>query len=241
MPVEANLTAGERWTFDAEVTDQFGEMLERSIPDYPGMRRRTFEVASRFVRAGTAVVDMGCSRGDAIKELLDRFGARCRFVGCEVSEPMLRAARERFQGYIACGVVDIRKLDLRTDFPEERASVVLSVLTLQFTPLEYRARIVRAVWERLRPGGAFLLVEKVIGADGPMDRLLVDLYHEEKRRNGYTQEEIDRKRLALEGVLVPVTAKWNEELLRDAGFRSVECYWRCLNFAGWLAVKDGEG
>jgi tRNA (cmo5U34)-methyltransferase len=60
-------------------------------------------------------------------------------------------------------VVDVRKLDLRERFPDERASVVLSVLTLQFTPLEYRTRIVRRVWEALRPGGAFLLVEKVFG------------------------------------------------------------------------------
>jgi tRNA (cmo5U34)-methyltransferase len=34
-----------------------------------------------------------------------------------------------------------------------------------------------------------------------------------------------------------VTAKWNEDLLRDAGFRTVECFWRHLNFAGWVAVK----
>lgn len=55
--------------------------------------------------------------------------------------------------------------------------------------------------------------------------------------NGYTQEEIRRKRLALEGVLVPVTAKWNEELLHNAGFRQVDCFWRWMNFAGWIALK----
>ncbi|MGH3921557.1 MAG: hypothetical protein ACRDS1_01640 [Pseudonocardiaceae bacterium] len=50
------------------------------------------------------------------------------------------------------------------------------------------------------------------------------------RRRGspadYTQEEIDRKRLSLEGVLVPVTAKWNVEMLRAAGFQQVDCFWR---------------
>ena len=43
--------------------------------------------------------------------------------------------------------------------------------------------------------------------------------------------------LSLEGVLVPVTARWNEELLREEGFTSVDCFWRHLNFAGWVAVK----
>ena len=45
--------------------------------------------------------------------------------------------------------------------------------------------------------------------------------------------------LALEGKLVPVTAHWNEELLRNAGFAQVECFWRWCNFAGWIAVKEG--
>lgn len=43
--------------------------------------------------------------------------------------------------------------------------------------------------------------------------------------------------VTLEGILVPVTARWNEELLHEEGFRSVDCFWRHLNFAGWVAVK----
>lgn len=45
------------------------------------------------------------------------------------------------------------------------------------------------------------------------------------------------KRKSLEGVLVPITAKWNEELLESAGFSQIDCFWRCLNFAGWIAIK----
>jgi tRNA (cmo5U34)-methyltransferase len=59
-----------------------------------------------------------------------------------------------------------------------------------------------------------------------------------KARNGHTPDEIDRKRLALEGVLVPVTAPWNEELLRAAGFAQIDCVWRWQNFAAWVAVRD---
>ena len=53
-----------------------------------------------------------------------------------------------------------------------------------------------------------------------------------------TREEINRKRFALEGVLVPVTARWNEELLNGAGFRQVDSIWRWMNFAGWVAIKE---
>lgn len=33
------------------------------------------------------------------------------------------------------------------------------------------------------------------------------------------------------------TAKWNEELLQMSGFREIDCFWRWVNFAGWIAVK----
>lgn len=226
-----------KWEFDASVTDVFEEMLRRSIPQYDVMRKAVFEIASRFAKEKTTIVDLGCSRGDALDPLVSRFGAYNRFVGVEVSEPMLEAARKRFQGYIDCGVVSIREMDLRHKFPPERASVILSVLTLQFTPIEYRLKIVREAFNALIPGGALILVEKILGASADLDAMLVDLYYGMKRDNGYSQEEIDRKRLSLEGVLVPVTASWNEQLLHQCGFSEVDCFWRYLNFAGWVAVK----
>jgi hypothetical protein len=39
-------------------------------------------------------------------------------------------------------------------------------------------------------------------------------------------------------VLVPVTARWNEELLASAGFRQVDAFWRYMNFVGWIAIKE---
>jgi tRNA (cmo5U34)-methyltransferase len=115
--------------------------------------------------------------------------------------------------------------------------VTLAVLTLQFTPIEHRQRIVRDVYDNTVEGGAFVLVEKVLGDSAELDAAFVELYYAMKRASGYTDDEIERKRLALEGVLVPVTARWNEDLLARAGFRYVDCFWRWMNFAGWIAVR----
>lgn len=41
---------------------------------------------------------------------------------------------------------------------------------------------------------------------------------------------------SLEGVLVPVTTHWNEDMLRAEGFRHVDCFWRWMNFAAGVAV-----
>jgi tRNA (cmo5U34)-methyltransferase len=222
------------------VTRVFDDMLRRSIPQYEAMRSVVFEVGRRFVRPGTAVVDLGCSRGEALAPFVDEVGAAARYVGVEVSAPMLAACRRRFAREIDDGLVDVLELDLRHGYPEVAASLTLCVLTLQFTPLADRPRILRAAQEHTVPGGAVLLVEKVLAGTARVDRAMTDAHHDHKRANGYGEEEIERKRLSLEGVLVPVSAAANEELLRGAGFDAVECVWRCLNFAAWVAVKRGD-
>jgi tRNA (cmo5U34)-methyltransferase len=227
-----------KWAFDSAVTAAFDDMLRRSIPQYEIMRQLCFDLGCPHVEPGTSIVDLGCSRGEALAPFVNRYGAGVHHVGVEVSEPMLAVARERFSGYIKCGVVDIRSEDLRVSYPPVRASLTLCILTLQFIPIEYRQRVLLDIFHSTVAGGALILVEKVLGSSEPVDKLLRDRYWALKKEQGYTQDQIDRKRLALEGVLVPVTAAWNEQLVLSAGFRKVECFWRFLNFAGWIAIKD---
>ena len=82
-----------------------------------------------------------------------------------------------------------------------------------------------------------VVVEKVLGSTSWADDQLVTAYYDHKRDAGYSQDEIDRKRLSLEGVLVPQTEEANVAMLRAEGFRDVTPFWRHLNFAGWLAQR----
>jgi tRNA (cmo5U34)-methyltransferase len=194
------------------------------------MRAVVTELAAQYLPKRGTVLDLGCSRGEALVRVIAAAGGQARGVGVELSEPMAAAARARG--------VDVVSADLRTQFPALRdVDVVLAVLTLQFIPIEHRARVVQKSYDALRDGGAMLVVEKVLGATETTGRPMIEAHDQRKRELGYSDEEITRNLLALEGVLVPVTAAWNEDMLRAAGFRYVECAWRCLNFAGWLAVR----
>lgn len=229
------------WEFDEEVAQVFDDMLSRSIPQYEVMREAVTDLAARFlveaepVERNPCVVDLGASRGEAIAPLYDLLRGAAEYHAVEVSVPMLEALRQRWPR----DEVRIHAFDLRGGYPEipGPVDVTLAVLTIQFTPIEHRQRIIYDIWERTRPGGGFIFVEKVLGQSAAIDELMKRLYYDLKGANGYSPEQIERKRLSLEGVLVPVTAKWNEDLLRSAGFRQVDCFWRWQNFAGWLAIK----
>lgn len=230
-----------RWKFDQDVTDVFDNMLERSIPQYETMRSAVVDLLSTLGGETTHVLDLGTSNGIMLDRIMDAYGDAGRYVGTDVSVEMLHAARKRLTIDRDGTNVTLLRHDLRDGFPTildgEPFDAILSILTLQFVPIEYRERIVADAYEALDPGGVLIVVEKVLGSGALLDGAMVDVYLNMKRRNGYTDEQIDRKRLSLEGVLVPLTADWNVDLLRTAGFSTVDCFWRWMNFAGWIAVK----
>ncbi len=92
---------GDKWEFDESVTKVFTDMLRRSIPQYEVMRKAVFDMGRKFAKPGTHIVDLGCSRGDAMAPFVDEFGPSCKYLGLEVSVPMLEAARDRFTDQVA--------------------------------------------------------------------------------------------------------------------------------------------
>jgi tRNA (cmo5U34)-methyltransferase len=225
------------WKFDENVTKVFDNMLERSIPGYLDMRSLTTSLAVKYAQPGTSIVDLGCSRGGSLIPIIEALSREHNFIGVEISEAMRNSCIEALSNYDNLNF-EILDLDLRETYPTGSASVVLSILTIQFIPIEYRQEILARAFDSLVPGGAIILVEKILGFDAHMNRTFVDLYYQLKGENGYTEEQINTKRKALEGVLVPVTASWNEQLLQESGFKHIDCFWRNLNFAGWIGVKD---
>jgi tRNA (cmo5U34)-methyltransferase len=228
------------FVFDAEVASVFDDMLARSIPFYAEQQAMVRSLARASWQPGAAVYDLGCSRGTALIELAQALPGCERLVGYDSSEPMLALARETVAARGLERRVEVRFADLSLDartLPLDGAGIVTACWTLQFVPPRLRPALVSHIREALAPGGALILCEKVAAADRQQERLFTELYFDFKRSQGYSEAEIRHKEAALEGVLVPLTLDDNVELLRKAGFRSVESFFRWFNFAGLIAVR----
>jgi tRNA (cmo5U34)-methyltransferase len=78
----------------------------------------------------------------------------------------------------------------------------------------------------------------VVDEDPQMEELLVELYHEHKRRNNYSALEIARKRAALENVLQPESVPAHRRRLAQAGFGNIAVWLRYFNFVSIIAIKS---
>ena len=127
--------------------------------------------------------------------------------------------------------------DLQSDFPLTNASVVVMNYTLQFIPLDRRVDVVRKILNGLNSGGLLMMIEKVTSDNSKLDRAYTHFHHQFKKKQGYSQLEIARKREALENVLTPRTVDENIDLLREAGFITVEMFFKWNNFGGFIALN----
>ena len=231
----------EPFRFNGEVAAVFPDMLKRSIPGYAASLEAIGSLAARYVQAGTNCYDLGCSLGAAT--LAMRQGIQvpdCHIVAVDNSAAML----ERCRAVVAADseradtgtAIETRLGDIR-EIPITNASMVVMNYTLQFLTLDDRDAIIARIHDGLIPGGLLLLSEKVVDADPHMEELLVDLHHEHKRRNNYSQLEISRKRAALENVLVPETVAVHRRRLANAGFAHSAIWLRYFNFVSIVAIK----
>ncbi len=225
------------FTFDDSVARVFPDMIRRSVPGYPTIVAMTGILAGRYATAGSRLYDLGCSLGAstlAMRRYVQQPG--CEIIAVDNSEAMLARCRTVIESDAHDLPVKLVCADLQ-DVIVEDASVVVLNFTLQFVPLEQRDAVVQGIFAGLRPGGIMVLSEKVTFADPRLDALNIELHHQFKRANGYSELEVAQKRSALENVLLRETLGQHRDRVAAAGFSSCDVWFQCFNFASLIALK----
>ena len=224
----------EPFRFDDSVAKVFPDMLKRSIPGYAASIEAIGSLAARYVRPNTNCYDLGCSLGAATLAMHQGIRAEgCSIIAVDSSEAMIEKCRTVLAGN---NEIEVRLADIR-EVTIENASMVVMNYTLQFLAPDARDDMLRRIADGMVEGGLFLLSEKVVDENAHMEDLLVDLHHEHKRRNDYSELEISRKRAALENVLIPETVAQHRERLANAGFSHSAVWLRYFNFVSIVAIR----
>jgi tRNA (cmo5U34)-methyltransferase len=223
--------------FGQETAVVFDDMVSRSVPFYHEIQRMTSEIAAEFAVDGTSLYDLGCATGTTLLALDPVVAPSVRFVGVDNSPDMLAKAREKLARTNTQRSFELVEADLERGLHVMNASVVIINLTLQFVRPLYRTKVIGDIVDGLNNQGCLILVEKLTTADTLFNRLFIKYYYDMKRRHGYSDLEISRKREALENVLIPYRLEENVELLQSAGLKHVEVFFRWYNFCGILAAK----
>jgi len=225
--------------FDDQVAEVFPDMIQRSVPGYQTIIQTIGKLTARFQQPDSHYYDLGCSLGAATLAMRRNIStANSRIIAVDNSSAMVERCERHLQAFRSDVPVQVLLADIRQQSIEQAAVVVIN-FTLQFLPQADRAALINRVYQGLKPGGILILSEKFINNDDTANNLLIDLHHDFKRANGYSELEISQKRSALENVMKPDTLAEHQQRLSAAGFSSQTLWFQCFNFCSMVAVKQG--
>jgi len=196
------------------------------------------EIAQQFAQNNTCIYDLGCSTGTTLINISKKVSKqKINIIGVDASPAMIKKARNRIRYQHLSHNIQLKVHDLNKNFAVENASVVICNLTLQFLDPRRKKQLIRNVYQGLKKGGVFVLVEKNRFTLSSIEKLFTRFYYDFKRRKGYSEEEIMNKQKALQNILVPSTHKRNIAFLNNCRFVKIESFFQWYNFSGTLAIK----
>jgi tRNA (cmo5U34)-methyltransferase len=226
-----------QFAFDQKVVDVFPDMIKRSVPGYATIINMIGNLAERYAQTGSNCYDLGCSLGAATLAMRHSIhAADCRIIGVDNSAAMIQRCEQVMAADSGEVPVDLIQAQIQ-DVAINNASVVVLNFTLQFIQLDERLDVLRHIYDGLLPNGVLIISEKLAFEDETHQQLMIDLHHNFKSANGYSDLEIAQKRAAIENYLIPETLATHRQRLRDAGFHSVDVWFQCFNFASLIAIK----
>ncbi len=232
-----NREGNGEFRFNREVAEVFDDMLSRSVPCYSQVRELTSQVLGCYLKKGDRVYDLGCSTGTTLIELAATHkDLDLNLIGIDNSAAMIEKAALKAEMYSGKDNITFIEGDI-TETPLDQAGAVILNYTLQFLKPQNRTSFLNKIFQSLRPGGILILSEKTVSNSKETNHNFTELYHEFKRKQGYSDIEISRKKEALENVLIPLTIDENKTILSEAGFKGFETFFQWFNFVSILAVK----
>ncbi|WP_024790985.1 MULTISPECIES: carboxy-S-adenosyl-L-methionine synthase CmoA [unclassified Lebetimonas] len=224
----------KQFEFDEEVASVFDDMLNRSVPFYKENLNLQIDILKNFLKESDKIVDLGSSTGTFLIELAKKSDKKLDLTGIDNSDAMIKRAKNKAKAF----GVDIKFIEddfLEYDFSNSKAAI--ANYTIQFVRPLKREKLIKKIYNSLKNDGIFLMSEKLITNHKKLNKIMIDLYYDYKKKMGYSEYEIARKREALENVLIPYTMEENIEMLKTAGFKEVEVIFRWNNFATFIAFK----
>ena len=208
----------------------FDEHINWSIRGYQNLLNDVVSFSRYFIEDDTNVVDIGCSTGKLTQALIEHNNdlmPNANYIGVEIAEGFREALNDRS---FTCILDDIRNYDFKN------CSLVTSIFTLQFMPKKDRQTVIEKIYDGLNVGGGFIFSEKIDCVNSRLQDMITFNYYDFKREQ-FGTEDIMNKERTLRHMLKPNTWKEIEDMILNAGFKTVEQFWRNHNFLGAIAIK----
>lgn len=212
--------------FAFDTISDFDNHINNSIMGYDLLHNLIINLSEFFIQECSTlpVVDLGCTSGKLLQGLKTHYPfLKC--IGYDKTD----------HNFIDTKEIELIKADIiNTDIPQSQ--IIYSIFTLQFISINERQKILNAVCNSLFANGAFFFCEKEFSVSSKLQEVYTFANYSNKLKS-FTHAEILQKEKDIRTLMSPLTATENKQMLKKAGFKNVDIFFKSLNFTGYICQK----
>ena len=205
------------WQFNNDIAKVFVDHARQHIPNYDAVIDKCVSLAQDRVASNGAIIDVGCATGETLRRLTQ--AGFTNLHGVEASQAMLDHCDPDLAQYYHSDA-----------FPNKKFDAVFCNWTLHF--IKDKIAYLSAIHSNLNSGGFMVLSDKT-----SLDPGCIKKYHEWKRSQGVTEEQIRAKEQSVKDVMFINNPKWYLDTLQQVGFGHVEIIDANWCFTTFLCCK----
>jgi tRNA (cmo5U34)-methyltransferase len=220
-------------TFNESVA-YYDDWMKKALPNYQDLFQSAKDVIPFAAGAPIEVLDLGAGTGLFSSHVLERH-PQAAFTLVDLADKLLEVARVRFGEAARCRyvVADYRDYD-----PGQQFDLVISSMSIHHLSDEEKQALFKQVYRLLRPGGAFINVDQVLGESEYTRKLYWEHWLAQVRQREPSEARIQdsvkrRTTYDREATLVDQLA-W----LKVAGFANVDCVYKNFFVAVFFGSKE---
>jgi tRNA (cmo5U34)-methyltransferase len=198
--------------------------MRRLIPVYDHQRDLMIALIPFDRRASMRVLDLGCGPGLMATSILDAF-PHAQLTLFDLTSEMIEACRSRLDrsDRVTYQIGDFRTDDFGSDY-----DLILASLSLHHLALSERRAFAERAFLSLAPSGHLITAEVIVDESPRVRERQYELWRQYMLAQGEDADAWYQRHLAKDH---PVEMSTWIRTLTEAGFISVGCFWRFLNFA----------
>ena len=222
-----------------KIQEQFNSVAQRYdsrrrclIPGFDDFYKSSVSLLKYYRGDFKKIVDLGAGTGLLTKEMYDLY-PNTHYVLIDIAKDMLKIAEERFMGL---DNFEFLEYNYAEDIPVKDCDLICSALSIHHLENDDKENLYKNIYKKLSVDGCFINLDQFAGETETMNYLYNSWWYNYIDHSGITPEAkaagMERRKLDKENT-IPETI----ELLKNSGFRTVECIYSFMKFGVIIAIK----
>ena len=202
------------------------------IPCFDDFYKTSISLLKYYKNDFEKIVDLGAGTGLLTKEIYELY-PNANYLLIDISKDMLKIAEKRFKGLDNFEFLEYNYIE---DIPVKSCDLVCSALSIHHLENDDKENLYKNIYKKLDEKGCFINLDQFIGKTETINNLYNEWWNDFIDRSKITPEAqaagLERRKLDKEN-----TTAETIKLLKNSGFRTVECVYAFMKFAVIIAIK----